>query len=65
MNFFITLVLKYFKERRVMGEGNDLGMFGENFQNSSFSQTIANNNGSDASYEQIMNILSSKKNYKQ
>jgi hypothetical protein len=44
-----------------MGEGNDLGMFGENFENSSLSQTIAYNNGIDASYEQIMNILSSKK----
>jgi hypothetical protein len=40
-----------------MGEGNDLGMFGENFQNSSFSQTIANNNGIDASYEIYLKIF--------
>jgi hypothetical protein len=37
-----------------MGEGDDLGMFGENFENSSFT--------GDTSVEQISIILSSKKN---
>ncbi len=44
-----------------MGEGLDLGMFGENFENaSSGNRAMSNDNGVDAGVEQITNILSSK-----
>ncbi len=43
-----------------MGEGVVLGMFGHNFENSSFSQTMFNNNGIGAGVDQVTNIFSSK-----
>ncbi len=43
-----------------MGEGVVLGTFGHNFENSSFSQTMFNNNGIGAGVDQVTNIFSSK-----
>jgi hypothetical protein len=43
-----------------MGEGLDLGIFGQNFDNASSGRAMNNDNGVDAGVEQITNILSSK-----
>jgi hypothetical protein len=43
-----------------MGEGVVLEMFGHNFENSSFSQTMFYNNGIGAGIDQVTDIFSSK-----